>query len=90
MYVRTMSLWRGVEERLPLRLHYTRYEDLVADPQAEMAQVCAFLEIEPVAAMSDAGARLAGRWMHYRVQLAPYLDALRPLAEHYGYSLEGA
>jgi hypothetical protein len=32
--------------------------------------------------------RSAGRWVHYRPQLAPYLDALRPLAAHYGYSVE--
>ena len=110
MYVRTMSLWRRIEELLPLRLHYTRYEDLVADPQAEMASVCGFLGFEPVAAMFDAAARLAGRapvrtasyqqvaepihqrsagrWVNYRAQLAPCLDPLRPLAAHYGYSLE--
>jgi hypothetical protein len=110
MYVRTMSLWRRLEELVPLRLQYTRYEDLVADPQAEMAAVCGFLGIEPVAAMFDAAARLAGRapvrsasyqqvaepihqrsagrWVNYQAQLAPYLDHLRPLAAHYGYSLE--
>jgi tetratricopeptide (TPR) repeat protein len=110
MYARTMTLWRQLETLLPLRLQYTRYEDLVADPEAEMAAVCGFLGIAPVAAMFDAAARLAGRapvrsasyqqvaepihrrsagrWVHYRPQLAPYLDALRPLAAHYGYSVE--
>lgn len=108
MYARTMALWHRVEALLPLRLRYTRYEDLVADPQGEMAAVCAFLGIEPVAAMFDAAARLAGRapvrsasyqqvaepihqrsagrWVHYRAQLAPYLEALRPFAERYGYA----
>ena len=90
MYVRTMSLWRGIEERLSLRVHYTRYEHLVADPRAEMAAVCAFLGIEPVPAMFDAAARRTGGWVHYRVQLAPYLAAMQALAEHYRYSLEGA
>lgn len=110
MYVRTLSLWRRLEQLVPLRLQYTRYEDLVADPQAEMAAVCGFLGIEPVAGMFDAAARLAGRapvrtasyqqvaepihqrsagrWVNYQAQLAPYLDHLRPLAAHYGYSLE--
>jgi hypothetical protein len=32
--------------------------------------------------------RSAGRWVNYQAQLAPYLDHLRPLAAHYGYSLE--
>lgn len=61
MYVRAMGLWRRIEDLLPLRLQYLRYEALVADPQAEMASVCSFLGVEPVAAMFDAAARLAGR-----------------------------
>jgi tetratricopeptide (TPR) repeat protein len=110
MYVRTMSLWRRMEQLLPLNLQYTRYEALVADPEAELAAVCAFLGIEPVAAMFDAAARregrapvrtpsyhqvaeplyqrAAGRWVNYRVQLAPCLETLRPFAEHLGYGLE--
>jgi tetratricopeptide (TPR) repeat protein len=110
MYVRTMGLWRRIEELLPLRLQYVRYEAMVADAPAEMASVCSFLGIEPVAAMFDAATRVAGRapvrtpsyhqvaepvyqraagrWLNYRAQLAPCLDTLRPLADHYGYELE--
>lgn len=61
MYARTMGLWRRIEDLLPLRLQYTRYEALVADPTAEMASLCAFLGVEPVAAMLDAAARREGR-----------------------------
>ena len=61
MYARTMGLWRRIEDLLPLKLQYTRYESLVADPAAEMAAVCAFLGVEPVAAMFDAAARGEGR-----------------------------
>lgn len=61
MYARSMGLWRLLEYTLPLRLQYTRYEALVADPEAEMASLCAFLGIEPVAAMFDAAARTGGR-----------------------------
>jgi len=43
-----------------------------------------------VPAMFDAAARRTGGWVHYRVQLAPYLAAMQALAEHYRYSLEGA
>lgn len=61
MYVRTMGLWRRIEDLLPLRLQYARYEALVAAPEAEMASLCAFLGVEPVAAMLDASARRDGR-----------------------------
>ena len=61
MYARAMGLWRQTEELLPLRLQYLRYEALVADPQAEMASVCSFLGVEPVAAMFDTAARMAAR-----------------------------
>jgi tetratricopeptide (TPR) repeat protein len=110
MYVRAMSLWRRLEDLLPLRLQYTRYEALVADPAAEIAALCSFLGIEPVDAMLDHAARQAGRapvrtasyqqvaeplhqrsvgrWMNYHAYLAPHLAQLRPLAEHYGYSLD--
>ena len=61
MYARTMGLWRRMEDLLPLKLQYTRYEALVADPEAELAAVCAFLGVEPVPAMFDAAARQSGR-----------------------------
>ena len=76
MYARAMGLWRQVEERLPLRLQYTRYEDLVADPEAEMASVCSFLGIEPLPAMFDHAARLAGR---APVRTASYQQVAEPL-----------
>ena len=76
MYVRTMALWHRIESLLPLNLQYTRYEDLVADPQAEMGAVCTFLGIEPVAAMFDAAARLAGR---APVRSASYQQVAEPI-----------
>lgn len=76
VYARAMGLWRRLEALLSLRLQYTRYEDLVADPSAEMASVCAFLGIEPVPAMFDAAARLAGR---APVRTASYQQVAEPI-----------
>jgi hypothetical protein len=112
MYGRTMDIWRRNERLFPLKLQYTRYESLVANPEAEIQSVCTFLGREPVAAMFDPETRLSGRetvrtpsyhqvaeplyqrsvgrWVNYRAQLAPYLEALRPLAEHFGYQVDDA
>lgn len=76
MYQRAMGLWRRIEALLPLRLQYTRYEDLVADPPAEMAAVCGFLGIAPVPGMFDAAARLAGR---APVRTASYQQVAEPI-----------
>lgn len=61
MYDRAMGLWHRIAEQLPLRVHYTRYEDMVEDDRAEMGRVCEFLGLEPVEAMFDAAARMAAR-----------------------------
>ena len=76
IYARAMSLWRQIEERLPLRLQYTRYEALVADAAAEISSVCSYLGVEPVAAMFDHSARLAGR---APVRTASYQQVAEPL-----------
>jgi hypothetical protein len=61
MYVRCMDLWRDIERILQPPVTYVRYEDLVADPEAEAGRVCDWLGIEPVAAMFDASQRMAER-----------------------------
>lgn len=61
MYVRAMSLWQLLESRLGLEPHYSRYEDMAADPRVEMGRVCEFLGLEPVEAMFDASRRMADR-----------------------------
>lgn len=76
IYAQAMGLWQRIEALLPLRLQYTRYEDLVADPEAEMAAICAYLGIEPVPAMFDAAARLAGR---APVRTASYQQVAEPI-----------
>jgi len=76
IYARAMGLWRQIEERLPLRLQYTRYEALVADPEAEISSVCSYLGVEPVAAMFDHSARMAGR---APVRTASYQQVAEPL-----------
>jgi Flp pilus assembly protein TadD len=61
MYERVMGLWQSLQDELELTVAYTRYEDLVADPQAEMARVCAYMGLEPEPAMFDAAQRMAQR-----------------------------
>jgi tetratricopeptide (TPR) repeat protein len=43
LYARTMRMWERVRERLPLRVHALRYEDLVRDPRPVLSALLAFL-----------------------------------------------
>ncbi len=61
MYDRVMRLWQKLERALPLAVHYLKYEDLVAEPRAEIDRLCAFLELEAAEAMLDTEQRMAGR-----------------------------
>ncbi|NKI34082.1 tetratricopeptide repeat protein [Wenzhouxiangella sp. XN79A] len=60
-YLDVMQLWAAIRPLLEGRLHLVRYEDLVDDPEAEVARACAFLGIDFDPAMLDPATRLAGR-----------------------------
>jgi tetratricopeptide (TPR) repeat protein len=42
-YARTMRLWERVRERLPLRVHTLRYEDMIRDTRPTLAALLQFL-----------------------------------------------
>lgn len=44
-YVKAMTLWNTLESLLPLKIHYVRYESLVADLEAETRALLGFLEV---------------------------------------------
>ena len=46
LYVKVMDLWRRMLERLPIRYHRIRYEDLVADARREVGAVLEFMGLE--------------------------------------------
>jgi hypothetical protein len=52
-YDAVFSAWTAAEERLPLRVHRVRYERLVADPNAELARLLGFLDIDAAADALD-------------------------------------
>lgn len=75
-YDRVMRVWRGIVERMPLRVHYVRYEALVADPEQQLVAACAALGIAPVAAMLDPARRLENRG---RIQTNSYQQVAEPV-----------
>ncbi len=101
---RLLEHWVIAHERLALdaphveRLHTLRYEDLVADPNRELARIHHFLGVEPVAVdaevRDDTNRRYFARFRHSRwlpaaLKIRPhvraYEDRIRALG--YGYSL---
>lgn len=60
-YVRVMDLWTKIRPMIEGRTHVVRYEDLVDDPEAEVASACRFLGIDFDPAMLDSELRLANR-----------------------------
>ena len=60
-YVRVMDLWTKIRPMIEGRTHVVRYEDLVDDPEAEVASACRFLGIDFDPAMLDPELRLANR-----------------------------
>ncbi|MBN2629253.1 MAG: sulfotransferase [Rhodobacteraceae bacterium] len=49
------TAWRGQERLGPERLRIQKFEDLLAEPQQQIAQICAFLGIDPCAEMQTVG-----------------------------------
>lgn len=75
-YDAVMQVWRRIVEHLPLRLHYVRYEALVADPEAELARALAALALESADTALDPQARLAERG---RIRTNSYQQVAEPL-----------
>jgi tetratricopeptide (TPR) repeat protein len=61
LYDAVMRLATICREKLALNLLETRYEDLVADFDAQIARICSSFEIAPEAGMRDVGARARER-----------------------------
>ncbi len=76
LYARVLALWQASLPLLSLRHDVMRYEELVADPAAELARVCAFLGITADAAMLDRDKRGATR---ERVRTNSYQQVAEPI-----------
>lgn len=61
LYAQVMTSWRLIVETLSIKPHYVRYESLIANPQAVLAETCAALELQMQPGMLDTQTRLAGR-----------------------------
>ncbi len=61
MYDRVLRLWQLCASKLPLNVHYIRYEDLVDNASEELERLCVFLGIELEPAMLDHHQRLQDR-----------------------------
>lgn len=46
LYDRVMAFWTHCREAMPLKVHETRYEELVGDPEPELRQLVAFLGLD--------------------------------------------
>jgi hypothetical protein len=75
-YDAVMRIWRQISERLPLRLHYVRYEDLVVEPERELAAALDALGLGANAAVLDPQQRLAERG---RIRTNSYQQVSEPL-----------
>lgn len=60
-YVQIMNLWKRIRPLIEARTLVVRYEDLVDDPEAEVAAACRFLGIDFDPDMLDPEARLKDR-----------------------------
>ncbi len=75
-YDAVMRIWRSIVERLPLRLHYVRYEDLIVQPERELAAAAEALGIAAPNAVLDPEQRLAERG---RVRTNSYQQVAEPI-----------
>jgi tetratricopeptide (TPR) repeat protein len=75
-YDAVMQVWHRIVERLPLRLHYVRYEALVAAPEQELAGAAAALGLAGLGAAMDPGQRLAERG---RIRTNSYQQVAEPV-----------
>lgn len=97
-YDRVMALWLAIQDRLPLDVHYVRYEEMAANPDAATAALLDFLEIDADSARPAGGSpflhqtaerlytQAGGRWEHYGAQMEPVLPVLEGWARKWGYS----
>ena len=75
-YDAVLRIWRQISERLPLRLHYVRYEDLVVEPERELAAALDALGLGANPAVLDPQQRLAERG---RIRTNSYQQVSEPL-----------
>ena len=61
LYDAVMTLWRNCRAVLPLNVHVVRYEQVVADPEAELRRLAAFLGLEWDDRLLDHQATARGR-----------------------------
>lgn len=66
LYEGVMGLWLLYRERLPLAWQETRYEDLVADPEARLREILSFLGLEFEPQVLEGGGRRLSRTPSYR------------------------
>lgn len=76
IYDATLSLWETYQRRLALRLAYVGYEDLVANPEREMAAICRFIGIQWNPAMLDTQQRTQARG---RIRTNSYQQVAEPI-----------
>lgn len=76
MYDAVFTLWRKLEARLSLPIHYVRYENLVDSPQDEVAAACQFLGIAWDPAMLDVHQRNRDRG---RIRTNSYQQVAEPI-----------
>lgn len=75
-YDAVMRIWQQVVERLPLRLHYVRYESLVVVPEQELAGATAALGLTGADMVLDPQQRLAERG---RIRTNSYQQVAEPV-----------
>ena len=75
-YDAVMRVWQDIVQRLPLNLHYVRYEDLIQDPEREIAAAAQALGIAAPQAVLDPQQRLAERG---RVRTNSYQQVAEPI-----------
>ena len=60
-YAAVMEAGQAYLSKLPLKIHYLRYEDLVSDFEGQSRALCAFLDVEWTEKLKDFGETARGR-----------------------------
>ena len=76
MYDAVFGLWRKLEARLSLPIHYVRYENLVDSPEQEAAEACRFLGVAWDPSMLDPEQRNRDRG---RIRTNSYQQVAEPI-----------
>ena len=76
LYARTMRMWERVRERLPLRVHTLRYEDLIRDTKPTLSALLQFLGLPWNEAVMTGHAERARQ---VRVSTSSYHQVAEPL-----------